>query len=55
MDSSEDHVKQTLRVHQRVPITVSGVSLRIERTENLPHSLVPIYVEAQPSVPWETT
>lgn len=40
MDSGEDHVKEMRRVHPRTPITDRGQSLRIERTENLPHSLV---------------
>ena len=39
MDSNEDHVKQILRAHKRAP-TIWGQSLRIESTENLPHSLV---------------
>jgi hypothetical protein len=52
MDSSEDHVKQILRVHQRAPITL-GQSLHIERTGILPHSLVLMTLEARPSGPWE--
>jgi hypothetical protein len=52
MDSSEDHVKQILRVHQRAPITL-GQSLHIERTGILAHSLVLMSLEARPSGPWE--
>jgi hypothetical protein len=51
MDSSEYHVKQ---YYMFINITLQGQSLRIERTENLPHSLVPMSVEARPSGPWET-
>jgi len=48
MNSSEDHVKQILCVRQRAPISFRVQSLRIERTKNLPHSLVLIYLEVRP-------
>jgi hypothetical protein len=34
--SYKDRVEQILRVRQRIPITIRGLSLRIERTENQP-------------------
>ena len=37
--SSEHRAEEVLRVHHRIPITVRGRSLRIERTENRPYSL----------------
>jgi len=37
--SSDDRVEDILRVHERVPITFRGQSLRIERTKNRPHNL----------------
>ena len=42
--SSEHRVEEVLRVHHRIPITVRGRSLRIERTENRPYSLSPATV-----------
>jgi hypothetical protein len=35
----EDRVQQLLSVHQQVPITVRGRTLRIERAENRPYDL----------------
>ncbi|KAH9970270.1 hypothetical protein BJV74DRAFT_867387 [Russula compacta] len=39
--SSDDRVAEILRVHKRVPITLRGKSLRLERTVNRPYSLSP--------------
>jgi hypothetical protein len=39
--SNEDRVKDILIVHRRVPITVRGQTLRIERPVDRPHSLFP--------------
>jgi len=39
--SNEDHVEQILNVHQRVPITVRGRTLRIEHAEFCPWTLSP--------------
>jgi hypothetical protein len=39
--SNEDRVKEILIVHQRVPITVRGQTLRIERPVDRPYSLSP--------------
>jgi hypothetical protein len=45
---SDEDCPKIIRVHQRVPITLQGRSLRIEHTENLvPWVLVP-------SGSWET-
>ena len=38
MYSNEEHVKKILDVHQRVPITVRGRTLRIERAEICPYT-----------------
>ncbi|KAF8257906.1 hypothetical protein EI94DRAFT_1219986 [Lactarius quietus] len=39
--SSDDRVEQILRSHRRIPTTVRGESLRIERTVNKPYTLTP--------------
>jgi hypothetical protein len=39
MYSSNDRVEHILHIHRRVPITVRGQSLRIERTVNCPYGL----------------
>jgi hypothetical protein len=39
MYPSDDRVEHILRVHSRVPITVRGQSLRVERTRNRPYGL----------------
>jgi len=41
MYSSDDPVEHILRSHSRIPITVRGESLRIERTVNRPYTLSP--------------
>ncbi|KAH9044961.1 hypothetical protein EDB83DRAFT_2406379 [Lactarius deliciosus] len=41
MYSSADRVEQILRSHTRIPITIRGESLRIERTVNRPYTLSP--------------
>lgn len=41
MYSSDDRVDHILRSHRRIPITVRGESLRIERTVNRPYGLLP--------------
>ncbi|KAI9435437.1 hypothetical protein H4582DRAFT_2130446, partial [Lactarius indigo] len=41
MYSSEDRVEHILRSHTRIPITIRGESLRIERTVNRPYTLSP--------------
>jgi hypothetical protein len=37
--SSVDRVEHVLRVHQRVPITLRGQTLRMERATHIPYSL----------------
>jgi hypothetical protein len=39
--SSDDYVEQILRSHKRIPITVQGKNLRIERTTNQPYTASP--------------
>lgn len=41
MYSNDERVEHILRSHKRIPITVRGGSLRIERSENRPYSLSP--------------
>ncbi|KAI9461900.1 hypothetical protein BJY52DRAFT_163912 [Lactarius psammicola] len=41
MYSSNDRVEHILRSHRRIPITIRGESLRIERTVNRPYTLSP--------------
>ena len=41
MYSNKDRVEQILSIHQRVPITLRGKILRIERAESRPYGLPP--------------
>ncbi|KAH9054768.1 hypothetical protein EDB87DRAFT_1419965 [Lactarius vividus] len=41
MYSSADRVEHILRSHERIPITIRGENLRIERTVNRPYTLSP--------------
>src|SRR6267154_5142394 len=41
--SNEDRVEEILSVHRRVPITIQGRTLRIERAENRPYRPSTVY------------
>ena len=48
--SNEDRVEEILSVHRRVPITIQGQTLRIERAENRPYRPSTVYLGDAPEL-----